>query len=122
MQRSIAIVLALLFGWSLVLPAFASSDVSMVAPCCRKAGKHHCTMHLQTRTSSPAVNTIAEKCPYCVYTAISPQAKLCTPTASQAIFAGLLQHPAVSPQTEVNYRISYDRSRQKRGPPTSIVS
>jgi hypothetical protein len=122
MQRGIAIFVAFLFGWSLILPAFASSGISMVAPCCRKAGKHHCMMRTQTRNSSPAVSTVAEKCPCYVYTAVSPQAKLCTPTTSQAIFAGLLQHPAVSAQTEVNYRISYDRARQKRGPPTLVLS
>jgi hypothetical protein len=36
-------------------------------------------------------------------------------------FAELVHHPAVHEQTHAKYRISRDRSRQKRGPPSLIL-
>jgi hypothetical protein len=39
---------------------------------------------------------------------------------SSAIFAALLSHPAVQCQTDALGRISFSRSRQKRGPPALL--
>lgn len=36
-------------------------------------------------------------------------------------FADVVAHPTARPQTEARYRISFDRSRQKRGPPTYFL-
>jgi hypothetical protein len=37
-----------------------------------------------------------------------------------AIFAALVSHPAIQQQTEARARISFSRSRQKRGPPALL--
>ncbi|HVJ08638.1 MAG TPA: hypothetical protein VM554_09650 [Acidisarcina sp.] len=38
-----------------------------------------------------------------------------------AIDAQVVSHPASSPQTQAKRRISFSRSRQKRGPPTDLL-
>jgi hypothetical protein len=37
-----------------------------------------------------------------------------------AIFAELVSHPSIHRQTEAKYRVSFSRSRQKRGPPVVL--
>src|SRR3954451_7783952 len=119
MQRGVATLLALLFSWLLLVPAFVAPAVSTVAACCRKAGSHQCTMHSSAASSSEhSLRTIQPKCPFGQgYVAAGSHFDSCAPGTGQLIYAGLIQHPAVSPQTEVNYRVSYGRARQKRDPP-----
>jgi hypothetical protein len=122
MRRGIAIVLTLLFSWLLIVPAFAASSDSTIPVCCRKNGKHHCMARGMAQGSSgAAISVVTEKCPCCPHATVASQTQFCAPATSQAVFAGLLRHPAVAPQTEASYRISYDRSRQKRGPPSLIL-
>jgi hypothetical protein len=62
--------------------------------------------------------TVSERCPYGAKTlpgSTHPDWSLQT---GEAIFAGVIAHPALAPQTESKRRISADRSRQKRGPPS----
>jgi hypothetical protein len=123
MRRGIATVLTILFGWLLILPALSGSSDLTIPLCCRKNGKHHCMMRsAQVSNSGTVITAIAEKCPCCPQATTASQVRLCTPGISEAVFAGLVRHPAVSPQTEASYRVSYDRSRQKRGPPSLILS
>jgi hypothetical protein len=123
MQRSIATGLTLLLGWLLIASALVSGESTLPA-CCRKAGKHHCVMTHGTRAedSVPTATNITAKCPCCPLFTAASQVQFCAPAIGQAIFAGAIRHPAVSPQTESNYRISHDRSRQKRGPPFLILT
>jgi hypothetical protein len=119
-RRLLAISLLLLFTAPFVLPLFGSSAAEAALPaCCRRNGKHHCMMYMawmQERT----FHTVHEKCPY----SIAPPAILVLhsyrPTAAASIFAGITRHPTAAAQTEAQLRISFDRSRQKRGPPFSI--
>lgn len=121
MRRLLAISLLLLFTTPFVLPLFGTSAVEATIPaCCRRNGKHHCMMYMawmQERT----FHTVREKCPY----SIAPPAILVlrsfTPSAAASVFAGITRHPALFPQTEAQFRISFDRSRQKRGPPAQIA-
>jgi hypothetical protein len=123
MRRSIAFVLALVFSWLLILPAFADSAESNLSVCCRKNGKHHCMMRMGSPSVSGAsVAAIGEKCPYFPHSTVAGHVEAFTPTLSQAIFAGIVRHPVVSPQTEAGYRASHFRSRQKRGPPSLLLS
>jgi hypothetical protein len=122
MRRGIAIVLTMLFSWLLILPALGGSTDLTVPACCRKNGKHHCMMRMaELSNSGTVITTIAEKCPCGPQATVASHTRFCTPSVSQAVFAGLIRHPAVSPQTEASYRISYDRARQKRGPPSLIL-
>jgi hypothetical protein len=119
MRRALAILLEILFGWILLVPAFVIPSNSGVPACCRKDGKHHCMMPAaEPDVSKSAIASITAKCPYFPQATVATQAHPAPPSIKQAIFAGLIQHPAGSPQTEAGYRVSCDRSRQKRGPPS----
>jgi hypothetical protein len=121
MRRSVAIVLALLFSWMLVLPAFASTTRSNLPACCRKDGKHHCMQSASSDPSTPRIAAVNAKCPCCPSSfSLAPSHELWAPAASDAIFAGLVRHPAVSPQTEAAFRVSFFRAHQKRGPPSRL--
>jgi hypothetical protein len=63
--------------------------------------------------------TPAEKCSYFPTSIAIVQANAFVLPMIQAIFAELIAHPAITAQTESKLRISLNRSRQKRGPPSS---
>ena len=74
----------------------------------------------QLSTHAPQFTTPAEKCPYCPTAVVIVSNKGFAPPKDQAIYAGLVAHPAVFAQIEGKLRISQIRSRQKRGPPISL--
>jgi hypothetical protein len=109
----------LLFSFALISPLLASDVVQANLPaCCRRAGKHHCTMPDAASQQSKSVGIVAEKCPCIPAATAAIHFLVLAPPATGAVFAGLVGHPAVHAQTAAQYRISFDRSRQKRGPPT----
>jgi hypothetical protein len=76
-----------------------------------------------TDPSAPGVNlsAIPQHCP--AYPAVITQVRhgdLSFHTAS-LIFAGIVSHPTVKPQTQARARVALDISRQKRGPPTDLL-
>lgn len=120
MRRLWACALVLAFFSPLIAPAFtASVNEANLPPCCRRGGKHHCAMYAMAMGRAPwPYRTVQDKCPY------SPFAHLAI-----LIFHGYFRdHPPAAPaqpallaarvrQAEAGYRISFFRSRQKRGPP-----
>ena len=122
MGRMSAILLVGLLSFSLISPAVLAWDAySSVPACCKRAGQHHCTMTATQSESSSGPSAEAAKCPY--YPAakgVPANPTVSLPGTSRAIFAGLVNHPASRPQTEALGRISYSRTRQKRGPPTPL--
>lgn len=119
-----AIVLSILMGLPIAAPLFASSEPTLPA-CCRRNGKHHCMKPAgpaKESGSAPSISRTGMKCPQfpeMIGVTVHGQLGLCT---SAAVFAEIISHPAVSPQTVSNYRVSLVRSHQKRGPPTSSLS
>jgi len=73
---------------------------------------------------SPAginLSAIPQHCP--AYPAVVTSARhgdLSLPTAS-LLFAGIVSHPTVKPQTLARARIASELSRQKRGPPADLL-
>jgi hypothetical protein len=127
MQRVLAIILQLVISWPLLLPALSAGIVGSSTPeCCRRNGAHHCVMQtgvMQTRAAQQQklgarFSGVTAECPCAMHVAVANQTRLGSPSTGQAIFAGLLRHPALCVQTEAGYRVSFHRSRQKRGPPT----
>ena len=130
MRRLLSISLLLLLVLPIVSPLFAATPSEANLPaCCRRNGKHHCSMGsimgtmgtaLQTSSSqSPTAQSPAlrEKCPY-LLTVQAPAHLIFTPDEVQAsLYTGILSHPAVHAKTEALLKISFDRSRNKRGPP-----
>jgi hypothetical protein len=126
-RRILAILILLITGLPAITPLFAlggGTDLNRPA-CCRRDGKHHCMlMDMEdTSTSSTATKSvkpayIGERCPYgskAMPVTVHPDWTL---APASAIFAGVLAHPAAAPEQEAKRRVSADRSRQKRGPPS----
>ncbi|HSS96924.1 MAG TPA: hypothetical protein VLK33_07840 [Terriglobales bacterium] len=103
-------------------PLFASSSESAIAACCRRDGKHHCaqTARMAGYPNVPAFSQDM-KCPMAPRAFTTPVHSQTGLTASAAVFAEIISHPAVSPQTLSNYRVSLMRSHQKRGPPATVL-
>lgn len=128
MQRVSAVLLLVLFNFSL-MATFALSDFESKLPeCCRRAGKHHCSsmgsstmQDAMQESSGPAVRSVAEKCPYPPGRgAALAFGKTPLPRAARTVVAALVSHPAGHAQTEARYRVSFSRVRQKRGPPSPL--
>jgi hypothetical protein len=121
-RRALAISLMLLFCLPLVLPLFRPGMAEATLPaCCRRGGRHQCAVPTEGATQGSDVRVVSDKCPYApAYSAILVLPSF-TPSTAAAIFAGITQHPAVSPQTAAQFRISFDRARQKRGPPALLA-
>ena len=105
-------------------PLFASGAPNVPA-CCRRNGKHHCMTSADSAIesgSAPSISRTQVRCPQ------FPQ--MIGPTVhgqiglgvSAAVYAEIISHPAISPQTLSNYRVSLVRSHQKRGPPITALS
>jgi hypothetical protein len=126
-RRVLTFALLLLFSLPLISPLLAltaNSDANLPA-CCRRNGAHHCTRatHPTDPSADAGINlsAIPQHCP--AYPAVVTSARhsdLAFHTAS-LIFAGIVSHPTVKPQTHARARIALDISRQKRGPPTDLL-
>ena len=132
MRRLLSISLLLLLVLPIVSPLFAATPSEATLPaCCRRNGKHHCSMGTimgtalqQSSSQSPTAqsSTIREKCPY-LLTVQAPAHLLFTPDEIQAVIhTGILSQPAAHAQTEALLKISFDRSQHKRGPPALLPS
>ena len=119
-KNAIAISLMVLFSLPLVSSLFGTAEAT-VPVCCRRDGRHHCAMPPEESNQGSGVQVVREKCPY---TPAAPAVVLLPsfkPSPLAMFFAGIAQHPAVFPQTDAQRRISFDRTRQKRGPPLPTV-
>ena len=117
MRRVCAILLLALFGFPLIVPEIRAGSEPKLHACCLRGGKHQCAMGTQ-ETPGPGIH---EKCPnFAGVTAIPAFSNIIVLNAAQVFFSGIVKHPAVHPQIEARQRISFSRSRQKRGPPVSL--
>lgn len=123
-----ALMLVLIGGFyaaPLVQAVSADPEAGLPA-CCRRHGKHHCAMMDQMRkaatSGSPQIGQIPQHCPFYPHSTTAPVVRFDVGLApSAAFFAEVVSHPAVHPQTHAVYRLSLDRSRQKRGPPSPLL-
>src|SRR5271163_2380055 len=117
MKRLLAITMMLLFAVPLAAPFFVADATSNLPECCRRNGSHHCAGAMTDDSGSRTFSTIASKCPN-FPKAIAVRSLTSFATAPSRVGGiPLFVHPASTPQTEARYRISFARSRQKRGPP-----
>lgn len=115
-------LLAALF-YSLVAPTLFADPESVLPKCCRRGGEHHCTMKTDDATSTAgSAFRLVQNCPaFPAAQAVTADSAAVVLKTSSAIFAALVSHPAVQCQTEALGRISFSRSRQKRGPPSPLA-
>ncbi|HEY0263270.1 MAG TPA: hypothetical protein VGC07_01985 [Granulicella sp.] len=125
MRKLVSILLLTLFSLAFVSPllALGMDEDTSVPICCRRDGKHHCQGHLPDSDSQNAhFQAPMQHCPYGPASNVSVHNNdLHAPMLSAAIFASLVSHPTGHVQTESKRRIAEDRSRNKRGPPASIL-
>lgn len=127
-RRILSISLLLLFMLPLVSPLFAASMADANVPvCCRSNGKHHCMMAKIAAHSSRDANetkaaNIQASCPYNPVAPAAVNLPFVPDEVRTAIFADAISNPARSTQSKVRISIPFDRSHQKRGPPSPILS
>jgi hypothetical protein len=125
-RRFLSILLLAFFGLPFMSLLFAlGTDLQSSAPaCCRRNGAHHCLGNTTERAGASKqaieISAPARKCPYSPKAVAATHPNLLAPGTSAAVFAGIVSHPTGIAQTESNRRISWDRSRQKRGPPSLL--
>jgi hypothetical protein len=122
MRRLLSISLLLAMLLPLVPQASAATGMARLAACCRKGGVHHCvgTMSMPAPGGSGAMLE-GERCPSFPMTTAPAHGLQWALWREQSQFAAVVAHPTARPQTEARYRVSFGRSRQKRGPPSAIL-
>ena len=115
------ILLTIMMGLPMASPLFALGEKALPA-CCRREGKHRC-MHAAGSViksgSTPFLSSALTKCPnYPKALTVTAHSRVGL-IAAAAVFAAVVSHPAIPPQTVCNCRISAARAHQKRGPPPS---
>jgi|ERR1700722_16798159 hypothetical protein len=120
MRRALASLLLALFSFPLIAPILRADDDSSLPSCCRRNGKHHCSTDLASgdTASGPALKAIHPRCSnYPSTIAIPRGSSVAFLKNSPSIGAFLVSYPSVEARSEIQYRVSFSRSRQKRGPP-----
>jgi len=115
-RRFPAILLVALFGFSVIGPALVVDVGTNLPACCRRDGKHHCA---NIETSGAGLKAVGPRCAEFPKADVFPlHFETALPGSFQLVFGALLRHRAVAVQAAAGYRISFSRSRQKRGPPS----
>jgi hypothetical protein len=119
MRRVCAALLLSLFSFSLIGPALFADGNSKLPACCRKDGKHHCSMaNMEEQGSDAAIKSAGSKCPLFPAGGVFPASgKIAATHPARLIFAAVASHSASHAQREAQYRVSFSRAWQKRGPP-----
>lgn len=121
MRRALASLLLVLFSFPLILPVLRADEASNLPSCCRREGKHHCTMG-HASTSQEGVSPIQAKCSnYSSSFAVHGKWNAAFLGISHTVVATILTYASLEAQTEAQYRVSFSRSRQKRGPPSFLA-
>jgi hypothetical protein len=109
------------FSFSLISPALFAADPDSKLPlCCRRAGNHHCTLLANQAESGPAVQPAS--CPFFPTASAFPATRIVgLPGISAVVSTGIVNYSVAIQRIAALCRISYSRTGQKRGPPTSIA-
>jgi len=121
LRRMLAITLLIAFGSPLVLPLFAATaDPQASLPaCCRRHGKHHCTMLMPGIPSGPAFQ--APPCPS--YPTAATPVRIATVSLTTPLQASVeeLRNPAPLVATTSSAYTSITSANLKRGPPANLA-
>ena len=123
MQRGSAILLLVLFSFLLISPMLTADDDSALPACCRKGGQHHCAMENMgqpNEVSGLTLKSSSAKCPLFPQAGAAPACGHCIAPGAAHFFAGIVSHPTAHAQIEAQYRVSFSRAWQKRGPPALL--
>lgn len=119
MRRSIATGLLCLFNTLWIAPLVSSDPHSNLPACCRRDGKHHCSMMQMTEQSAGGPNSraVTPKCPLFPKTVPLAHRIQLYALATRSLLGSIVDQPAAPAQAEIQYRVSSARAHQERGPP-----
>jgi hypothetical protein len=112
---SVALLVVLSLGLGAPLFANASDAEAGTPVCCRAGGKHHCMLRSSGQERQMAA--VGERCPSFPRSMAASVNHHHAAPATATFYSAIASHPACSAQVEAQLRISFDRARQKRGPP-----
>ena len=121
-RRTLATALLVLFSFSLIPPSALAPDPDAGLPaCCRRNGKHHCSLTGTSQETSPAVRSLP--CgffPVATGLKASPKAGVpATPLVSSVSHASASVNQLAD---ETPSPVLFHSPRQQRGPPTLFLS
>ena len=120
---SICLSAAILLPLLAPLLSMGASAQTVVPACCRREGKHHCMGGMSATAAADGQNHFQaprEICPYQQRALVVAHHELSTIAVSVNTSTIRLHQPSIPAQAECLRRISFDRSRQKRGPPALL--
>ena len=119
MRRRFAILLLALFSFSLLSPAFGGDSEANLPACCRRSGKHHCSMGADAPRSGVAF-TANGKCPnYPGIAFFSGGSIAGNVTRTSSVVANSWQALLPAP-ARVSLHSPRAGAHHKRGPPTFL--
>ena len=123
MRRTIALALTVIFSWTLIAPIFGPGAGANLPACCRRNGKHHCTMRGmgQFGSGQKGFTSVSEKCPCPPASTCAVHSPVFKPEARKAFHSQAIRRPAPAPRSDALRDISFLRSHPKRGPPSPLA-
>jgi len=119
MRRILAIVLALLFGYTPIAPALSLNNDAQLPVCCRRAGLHRCRMMGQAKakdSSKKLVGVVGARCPLFHHPAIVGTSAFFTPDCGR-LSSGMTLYPRFFAGVANQFRTLACGHHPKRGPP-----
>jgi hypothetical protein len=120
-------MLLIVFSFPLIPAAvFAHAPGSNLPACCRKDGKHGCSMKGMTVHEGSASQVAIKSAPRCdsfpKAAPFAPVPNAFMPAATSPAIPLTLQPLSAVEHAEAYWRVSFSRAWQKRGPPASPLS
>jgi hypothetical protein len=109
----------MIFGFSPIVPALFAGDNSNLPACCRRLGRHHCAMLPVQLPVGVALSGVCDQYGRSS-TVLAPPgyARAAFFSTSRTVSGAAACRHAAAEQSRALHRISFSRSRQKRGPPS----
>jgi len=128
-KRAFASLLLSVLGLPLLVPGWFETVASTIPACCRRNGKHHCTApgdqvpgDSTQNASTVGLKAVHPSCP------LNPNAGALPSGVTPVILSQTFSIAQVAPSTPLGgarfenlCAPSYDRSSQKRGPPSFLL-
>jgi hypothetical protein len=125
MRRTRSAILVFALTLPILLPSLAflwQPTASVLPPCCRRDGKHHCAMMMaaaaQDLSPAPTLRAAYSECPYHPAAIISGHAIVLYPAFARTAATPFEARAVLHPQPASRLLLSDQRSRHKRGPPS----
>jgi hypothetical protein len=123
LQRFCAFLLTVTFSFRLLAPVLSAEPESNLPACCRRDGKHACSMMMKSPSASSsgkaAITSKKTSCPlYPTGQSVSASDRIIVDPIHPAHWAPPAVVVDVAEQMEARFRISFSRATQERGPPS----